>query len=215
MWQDSITSNLAATTGAHAQGDVGEELHAMDYLTYAYLQLGRNAEAARTLEDLRTISGLHTDEFKVGYAASAMPVCYAIERRQWIEAARLVSIADTQPQVFAITEWARVIGLARSGKPAAARQEVDRLKTAYEQLRSARDDYWATQVHVQINEALAWVAHAEGKNDEAVKLMRDAADEDDAIEKGPVTAGAIVPAREQLGDLLLELGRPPGSPQGV
>ena len=68
---------------------------------------------------------------------------------------------------------------------------------------------------MQINEALAWVAHAEGKNDEAVKLMRDAADEDDAIEKGPVTAGAIVPAREQLGDLLLELGRPPGSPQGV
>ena len=77
------------------------------------------------------------------------------------------------------------------------------------------DDYWATQVHVQINEALAWVAHAEGKNDESVKLIRDAADEEDAIEKGPVTPGAIVPAREQLDDLLLELGRPRGSPQGV
>jgi tetratricopeptide (TPR) repeat protein len=208
MWQDSISSNLAARTAAHAQGDVGEELHAMDYLTYAYLQLGRDAEAARTLEDLRTMSGLHTDEFKVGYAASAMPVRYAIERRQWIEAARLVPIADTQPQIFAITEWARVIGLARSGKPTAARNEADRLKTAYEQLRSAGDDYWATQVHVQINEVLAWVAHAEGKNDEAVKLMRDAADEEDAIEKHPVTPGAIVPAREQLGDLLLESNHP-------
>jgi hypothetical protein len=112
----------------------------------------------------------------VGYAASATPVRYAIERRQWIEAARLEPIADTQPQIFAVTEWARVVGLARSGKPAAARKEADRLKTVYEQLRSAGNDYWATQAHVQINEALAWVAHAEGKNDEAVKLMRDAAD---------------------------------------
>lgn len=208
MWQDSIASNLAARTAARAQGDIGEELHAMDYLTYAYLQLGRDAEAARTLEDLRAMSGLHTDEFKVGYAASAMPVRYAIERRQWIEAAQLAPIADAQPQVLAITVWARVIGLARSGNPAAARQEADRLQTAYEQLRSAGDDYWATQVHVQINEALAWAAHAEGKNDEAVKLLRAAADEEDAIEKRPVTPGAIVPAREQLGDLLLELSRP-------
>jgi tetratricopeptide (TPR) repeat protein len=207
MWQDSITSNLAARTAAHTQGDVGEELHAMDYLTYAYLQLGRDAEAARTLEDLRTMSGLHTDEFKVGYAASAMPVRYAIERGQWIEAARLVPIADTQPQILAITEWARVIGLARSGKPAAARQESDRLKTAYEKLRAAGDDYWATQVHVQLNEALAWIAQAEGKEDEALKLMRDAADEEDTVEKRPVTPGAIVPAREQLGDLLLESNR--------
>jgi tetratricopeptide (TPR) repeat protein len=153
------------------------------------------------------MSGLHTDEFKVGYAASAMPVRYAIERGQWIEAARLVPIADPQPQILAITEWARVIGLARSGKPAAARQESDRLKTAYEKLRAAGDDYWATQVHVQLNEALAWIAQAEGKEDEALKLMRDAADEEDTVEKRPVTPGAIVPAREQLGDLLLESNR--------
>jgi tetratricopeptide (TPR) repeat protein len=118
-----------------------------------------------------------------------------------------VPIADTQPQILAITEWARVIGLARSGKPAAARQESDRLKTAYEKLRAAGDDYWATQVHVQLNEALAWIAQAEGKEDEALKLMRDAADEEDTVEKRPVTPGAIVPAREQLGDLLLESNR--------
>jgi tetratricopeptide (TPR) repeat protein len=208
MWKESIASNIAARKAAHAQGDLGEELHAMDYLTYAYLQLGRDAEAARVLDDLRAMSGLHADEFKVGYAASAMPARYAVERRAWMEAARLEPIAGAQPQVFAISEWARVIGLARSGKPAAARKEADKLKTAYEQLRSAGDDYWATQVHVQINEALAWVAHAEGKNDEAVKLMRDAADEEDVIEKRPVTPGAIVPGREQLGDLLLESSRP-------
>ncbi len=148
-----------------------------------------------------------TPWIKVGYAASAIPVRYAIERRAWTDAARLEPIAGTQPHVFAVTAWARAIGLARSGEPAAARQELDRLKTAYEKLRTV-DDYWATQVHAQINEALAWIAHAEGKDDEAVKLIHDAADEEDAVEKRPVTPGAIVPGREQLGDLLLELDRP-------
>jgi tetratricopeptide (TPR) repeat protein len=208
IWEKSIASNLAARTVAHAQGDIGEELHAMDYLTYAYLQLGRNAEAARMLEDLRAMKNLQAGEFKVGYAASAMPVRYAIERRQWADAARLEPIAGTQPHVFAITVWARAIGLARSGQPAAAQQEIERLKTAHEKVRVAGDDYWATLVHVQMNEALAWLAHAEGKEDEALKLIREAADEEDGIEKRPVTPGAIVPAREQLADLLLELNRP-------
>ncbi len=208
MWEESIASNLAARKAAHNQGDTGEELHAMDYLTYAYLQLGRDAEAAHVLEDLQAMSGLHAGEFKVGYAASAMPVRYAIERRQWTEAARLMPIAGAQPQVFAVSVWARAVGFARSGEPVAARKELDRLKTAYEKLRSTGDDYWATQVQVQLNEALAWIAHAEGRQDEAVKLMRDAADEEDAVEKRPVTPGAIVPAREQLVDLLLELNRP-------
>jgi tetratricopeptide (TPR) repeat protein len=208
MWQDSVASNLAARTAARAQGDTGEQLHAMDYLTYAYLQLGRDAEAARVLEDLHAMSGLHADEFKVGYAASAMPVRYAIERRQWMEAARLVPVDGAQPHVLAITTWARAIGLARSGQQASARQETDRLKTVYDQLRSAGDGYWASQVHVQINEALAWMAHAAGRDQEAVKLLRAAADEEDAVEKRPVTPGAIVPAREQLGDLLLETGHP-------
>lgn len=208
MWEPSIASNIAARKAAHVQGDIGEELHAMDYLTYAYLQLGRDAEAARVLKDLRGMSGLHAGEFKMGYAASAMEVRYAVERRQWADAARLKQIAGTQPHVFAITIWARTVGLARSGDPAAARREVEQLKTAYAKVRDAGEDYWATQVHVQLNEALAWIAHAEGKRDEALKLMRNAADEEDAVEKRPVTPGAIVPAREQLGDLLLESNRP-------
>jgi tetratricopeptide (TPR) repeat protein len=208
MWEQSIASNSAARKAAHAQGDTGEELHAMDYLTYAYLQLGHDSDAARVLTDLRGMSGLKASEFKIGYAASAMPVRDAIERQQWAEAGRLEPLAGTQPHVSAITTWARALGLARSGEPATARREVDQLKTAYDKLRDFGDDYWATQVHVQVNEALAWIAHAERNNDEALKLMRDAAAEEDAVEKRPVTPGAIVPAREQLGQLLLESNRP-------
>jgi tetratricopeptide (TPR) repeat protein len=208
MWDRSINSNLAARKAAHDQGDIGEELHAMDYLTYAYLQIEEDAQAAEVLQELHRMSGLHAGEFKVGYAASAMPVRYAVERRQWTEAAQLEPIPGTQPQVFAVTVWAKAVGLARAGKTDAARKELDRLNNAYEQLLAANDSYWASQVHAQSNEVLAWVAHAEGNQDEAIKLLRAAADEEDSVEKRPVTPGAIVPAREQLGDLFMELNRP-------
>ena len=208
MWEESIASNLAAQKAARQQDDKGEELHAMDYLVYAYLQLGRDAEAARVVDGLRAMSSLDGGDFKVGYAASAIPARYAIERRQWSDAAQLFPADGASPQVLAITLWARSVGLARSGKPAAARQEIEKLRSSNEQLRVAKDDYWAMQVHTEMSEALAWVAQAEGKADEAVKLMRTAADEEDAIEKRPVTPGAIVPAREQLGDLLLETNHP-------
>ena len=208
MWEESIASNLAAQKAARQQGDKGEELHAMDYLVYAYLQLGRDAEAARVLDELRIMSALDGSDFKMGYAASAMSARYAIERRQWSDAAQLVPVDGSLPQVSAVTLWARSVGLARSGKPAAAQQEIEKIKSSYEKLHTTGNDYWATQVRVQMNEALAWVADAEGKHDEALKLMHAAADEEDAIEKRPVTPGAIVPAREQLGDLLVETNHP-------
>ena len=208
MWEESIASNLAAQKAAREQGDKGEELHAMDYLVYAYLQLRRDAEAARVLDDLRIMTKLDGSDFKVGYAASAMPARYAIERHHWPDAAQLVPVDGASPQVSAVTLWARSVGLARSLKPAAARQEIDKLRGVYEKLRATGDDYWATQVHVQMNEALAWVAQADGKADEALKLTHAAADEEEAIEKRPVTPGPIVPAREQLGDLLLEANQP-------
>jgi tetratricopeptide (TPR) repeat protein len=206
MWQESIASNTAARKAAHEQGDIGEELHAMDYLTYANLQLGRDQDVARVLDDLRKMTNLSPKYFKVAYAASAMPARYAIERRQWNEATRLAPMADALPQATAITAWSRAIGFARNRQASAARDEAAKLASAYEQMRAAGDEYWATQIHVQLNSALAWINYAEGKTDEAVKLMRDAADEEDAVEKLPVTPGAIVPAREQLGDLLLETG---------
>ena len=204
MWEESIASNLAAQKAARQQGDTGEELHAMDYLVYAYLQLGRDAEAAGVLDELRPMSALDGGDFKVGYAASAMPARYAIERRQWSDAAQLIPVDGASPQVLAVTLWARSVGLARSGKAVAAQQEIEKMKSAYEKLRAAKNDYWATQVRVQMNEALAWIAQAQGEANEALELMHAAADEEDAIEKRLVTPGAIVPAREQLGDLLLE-----------
>src|SRR5438552_15079049 len=208
MWSESITSNTAARKAAHEQGDTGEELHAMDYLTYANLQLGRAQDAARVVDDSRKMTNLSPKYFKVAYAASAMPARYDTERRKWNDATRLTPMDDTLPQAFAITAWSRAVGFARTKQVAAARAEIAQLKSAYEQMRAAGDGYWATQIHVQLNSALAWINHAEGKDDEAAKLMRAAADEEDAVEKLPVTPGAIVPAREQLGDLLLESNRP-------
>src|SRR5436305_6847238 len=206
MWDASISSNTAARKAAHKQDDVGEELHAMDYLIYANLQLGRDHEAAQVLADLRKMTDLSPKYFKVVYAASAMPARYAIESRKWNEAAKLALIPNALPQAAEITPWSRAVGFARSKQAELARAETARLKSTYEQMRAAGDEYWATQIHVQLNSALAWINYAEGQNDEALKLMRAAADEEDAVEKQPVTPGAIVPAREQLGDLLLETG---------
>jgi hypothetical protein len=208
MWAESITSNSAARIAARTKSDIGEELHAMDYLVYANLQLGRDDETARVLDDLRAMTNLPARDFKVAYAAIAMPARYAIERRQWSEAARLTPMAGTLPQASAITAWARAIGLARSKQPAAAREEAAKLASACQQMRTAGDEYWATQIHVELNSALGWICHAEGKDDEALGLLRATADEEDSVEKRPVTPGAIVPAREQFAELQLELGRP-------
>lgn len=208
MWDESIASNTAARIAAHAQGDIGEELHAMDYLTYAYLQLGRDEDAAKVITDAGSMRDLKTNEFKVAYAASAMPVRYAIERRQWKDSAQLAPMDGAPPQVSAMTAWARAVGAARNGDLPMARQAIKLVEGAYSQLRVANDNYWAIQVHVQLSEALAWVKQAEGNNIEAIRLMRDAAREEDGVEKRPVTPGAIVPAREQLADLLLESNHP-------
>ena len=206
MWQESIASNTAARKAAREENDIGEELHAMDYLIYADLQLGRDQEAGQVLDDLRKMAGLSPKYFKVAYAASAMPARYAIERRKWDEAAELAPMPDALPQAAAITAWSRAVGFARGKQVGPARAEIAKLTSAYEQMRTAGDEYWATQIHAQLNSALAWINYAEGKRAEAIKLMRAAADEEDAAEKLPVTPGAIVPAREQLGDLLLETG---------
>jgi tetratricopeptide (TPR) repeat protein len=208
MWAESIASNTAARKAARKEGDIGEELHAMDYLIYANLQLGRDEDAAKVLDDLRKMTDLAPKYFKVAYAASAMPARYAIERRKWNEATQLTPMPDALPQAAAITAWSRAVGFARSKQTAAARKEAAKLTSAYEQMRASGDEYWATQIHAQLNSAQAWISYGEGKGDEAVKLMRAAADEEDAVEKLPVTPGAIVPAREQLGDLLLESNRP-------
>jgi tetratricopeptide (TPR) repeat protein len=208
LWDDSITSNLASQKAAHQQGDTGEELHAMDYLVYAYLQSGRDKEAALVIQQLKDMPGLKSADFKIGYASTAMPIRYVVERGQWADAAAIVPPTAAPPNVIAIAVWARGLGLARSGHAAEAHVEIDRLHQLEEQLRTSGNTYWAAQVEIMKREVMAWSAQAEKKPEEAVAMMRVAADEEDAIEKLPVTPGPIVPAREQLGYLLLEHGHP-------
>jgi hypothetical protein len=208
LWEDSISSNAAARDAAHQQGDVGEELHSMDYLVYAYLQSGRDQDASRVLVQLENMMELNTADFKIGYASTAMPVRYAIERGQWADAAGIVPAKGAPPHVVAIAVWARGLGLARNGRTVEARMEIGRLQEIEAQLRASGNSYWATQVKILTGEVRAWSAQEDRKPDEAAALMRESADEEDAIEKLPVTPGPIVPAREQLGSLLLEQNHP-------
>jgi tetratricopeptide (TPR) repeat protein len=207
FWDDSIASNQAARAAARAQADLGEELHAMDYLTYAYLQRGRYLEAEQVVVELRSMKDLPAPQFKVGYAATAMRVRLAIERRAWDSAASLESLPRSAPHVAALVYWARALGQARAGHPRISDAEIDRLEASLREVQSAGNTYWITQVDALLKEAQAWRAAADGQPDAAISSLRTAADEEDAVEKLPVTPGPIVPAREQLGELLLELKR--------
>jgi hypothetical protein len=208
LWDDSIASNVAARAAAHAGGDRGEELHAMDYLVYAYLQRGRQAEAEQVVAALDAMDGSSGSDFKVGYAATAMPVRLAMERRKWDAAAVLQPLPDSAPHVAAAVYWARAVANARSGHPQAADEDIARLEGCRQRLQANGNAYWATQVDVLGKEARGWQSAANSRADAAVQLLRQAADEEDAVEKLPVTPGPIVPAREQLGDLFLTLNRP-------
>jgi len=220
LWPDSIASNIDSESAAkkfaadmHMNAVWDEQLHAMDYLMYAYLQSARDEKAKGVLEELRQIKKTSQENFKVAYAFAAIPSRYAIERRQWAEAAALI----VQPAEFpwskfpwaeAIIHSARGIGAARSGDIGKARESLRKLDSLESALIQARDTYWAGQVKIQKLEVAAWIANAEKKSDEAISSMRSAADLEDSSEKHPVTPGPIVPAREMLGDLLLEIGQP-------
>ena len=220
LWQESVKSNIASESAAkrfaveaRMDGAWDEQLHAMDYLIYAYLQGAQDEKAKATLDELNRIEKASPENFKVAYAFAAIPARYAIERRQWSEAASLKlhppGLAWNRfPWAEAITWFTRAIGAARSGDPDAARLSIDKLESIEKGLLAAKDQYWATQVRVQKLAASAWQAHSEKKEDEALRLMRSAADLEDTTEKHPVTPGPIVPAREMLGDLLLELRQP-------
>ena len=209
LWDDSIASNLAARSAAQRLGDTGEELHAMDYLVYAYLQSGRDQKAARLIQQLRSMQNLDQNDFNSAYAFTAMPVRYIIERHQWNNAEEIVVAPDSAlPQVQAIAEWARGLGFAHNGHVLEALRESETLRHMEERLRASGNDYWATQVNIMRREVMAWSAQAENKPDNAAAILRSAADDEDGIEKLPVTPGPIVPAREQLGELLLKQDNP-------
>ena len=221
LWQEVIQSNLDAVSSAkayairnHLAGTWDEQLHAMDYLAYAYLQSGQDKQARSVVDELNRIQKVEPENFKVAYAFSAIPARYALERRQWSEAVELtLSPAGFPWQRFPWAEahvhFARALGAARSGYIGLARQGVEQLTAIRESLSEIKGEYdWAKQVEIQRRSAAAWLALAEGKREEALQLMRSAAELDDSTEKHPVTPGSLIPAREQLADLLLELNRP-------
>ena len=224
LWQEAIDADLNAKAAAKAYaarnkmpGAWDEQLHAMDYLTYAYLQGAQDKKALDVLEELSRIQRVDPPNLKVAYSSTAIPARYALERRQWGEAAKLplhpAALEAFPWQRFRWAEahihFARAIGAARTGDTSAARLEVERLAEIQNSLPETKGDYdWAKQVKIEHQAAAAWLAHAEGKRDEALRLMRAAADLDDATDKHPVTPGSIIPSRELLGELLLELKQP-------
>jgi tetratricopeptide (TPR) repeat protein len=221
LWQDSIESNLASAAAAknhvakmHSGAAAQDQLHAMDYLVYAYLQGCQDGKARRVAAEAAAVSKVDAEVFQAAYAFAAIPARYALERRRWSEAAGLKVHPPTFPwerfrYAEAIIYFARAIGSARSASPAAARIETEKLGSVRKALEQTDGSYdWSAQVEVQRLAASAWVAHAEGNNEEAVRLMRSAAELEDTTEKHPVTPGAVLPARELLGDLFLELDQP-------
>ena len=209
LWNDSISSNLAARSAAQHLGDTGEELHAMDYLVYAYLQSGRDQDAANVIQQLKAMKNLRMSDFKIGYAATAMPIRYIVERQEWSDAEKVANPPDTaQPHVVAIAVWARGLGSARNGHPREADMESESLRLIEDRLRASGNSYWAAQVDIMRREVAAWSAQALNRSRDASALLHSAADDEDGIEKLPVTPGPIIPAREQLGELLLEQGNP-------
>ena len=224
LWQEAIRSNLDARASAkqfavrhHLVGAWDEQLHAMDYLAYAYLQGAQDKHAWGVFEELNSIKQVDPPSFKVAYAFAAIPARYTLERRRWSEAAKL----PLQPGTVTNIPWerfgwagahihfARAVGAARSGDVALARQETQKLSEIKAALGAGSDGYdWAKQVQIKYLIATAWLAFSENKPDEALQQMRAAADLDDATDKHPVTPGSIMPAREQLGELLIELKQP-------
>jgi tetratricopeptide (TPR) repeat protein len=206
-WQESAASNLRSARVAKAENEFNDQLHAMDYLVYAYLQLARDADAQHVVEEAPGVRG--SEQVRgTPYALAAIPARYALERGAWKEAAQLQPQATRFPFTAALTHFARALGAARSGDAAAAERDVQELARIVDALKAAKDAYWTIEVEVQRLGAAAWVAFAKGNREAALDLMRAAADLEDKSEKAAVSPGRLVPAHELLGDMLLESGKP-------
>ena len=205
-WSESAATNLRAAVAAVRDKDSDQRLHAMDYTMYAYLQMARDNDAQRLVEEAAQVSG--TVFFSGPYAFAAIPARYAIERGDWRNASKLQAVTTKFVFPEAITYFARALGAARSADPSSAERDVHQLAALRDRLKAAKNEYWATEVEVSRLGAAAWIALSRGNQEEAVRLMRSAADIEDKSEKHIVTPGRLVPARELLGELLLELRRP-------
>jgi hypothetical protein len=210
FWQESIDSNRAS---ASSTKNHRAKLHAMDYMTYAYLQLAQDHAAKRVLDDMNALEKINVEHFVSAYALAAIPSRYVLERRQWAEAAALTLPRsdfpwNRFPQSEAVLVFARGLGAAHSGDVEAAKKDLRRLQDLGDALEAAKLGYWQEQVEIQHQVVSAWVALAQGQRDEAFQLMRAAADREGATEKATVTPGPIIPARELLGEMFLAMNEP-------
>lgn len=213
LWQESIDSNLASAAAARKNGLVGDELHATDYLVYAYLQQARDREAMEVASSLPKPTPNDAGYFAALNATASIPSRLAIERHRWSEAIALALPADTFPGGrYASTEadlyFARALGGARGGNLDVARSTLQQMTALRDKLLSDHNLYSAGQVDIQRESVQAWIDFADGKKEKALAGMRSAADHEDATEKLPVAPGAIVPSRELLGDMLLQAKQP-------
>ena len=212
-WQESIQSNLASAAAAQKDGAQGDQLHAMDYLVYAYVQGAQDVEAKKVFEAVPQLRQSDPVYFAGLYAIASMPARYAVERHRWAEASALTVPPDLFPGGrYAWTEanihFARALGASRIGDSEAARVSLRQLTLLRNILVQANEKYWAEQLDIQREIVTAWLTWGEGKKEEALRQMRSAADHEDATDKHAVTPGVILPARELLGEMLLESKQP-------
>jgi len=209
-WPDDIQSNLASIAATRKASDMnmggeGHQFHAMDFLIYAYLQSGREADAAKVIDEVKTMPAMEmagTDMH--AFAMSKFPAMYAIEMHSWSEAAALPVVSNAEPGDRAYTYWAKTIGSVRSGDLTAAKKNLAEIDTIQKDYVARKKKYLADYTGTIYQEASAWILHGEGKNDEAAAMLRKAADHEDAVGEEQTS----MPAREMLADMLLEMKRP-------
>src|SRR5437899_10023713 len=220
MWEESIAANRSSADASRAYAAVrhrdateAEELHALDYMAYSYLQEGQDAKAKEIVDFAATVRKTNPElEFSGAYALAAIPSRYALERNAWSDAATLpvpeLPHWASFPFMEALMEYSHALGRAHNGDLDGARQAMDRMRQLRDVTSDPQVDYFKRQLDQQMQAASAWVAYGENKKEDAVGILRRAADAEDILGKHPVSPGALVPAREQLGDLLLALDRP-------
>jgi tetratricopeptide (TPR) repeat protein len=213
LWQESIHSNLASAAAARKQGLAGDELHATDYLVYAYLQIGQGRDARKLVESMPTVRPNDAAYFAGLYATASIPARLAIEEHRWTDAATLTLPPNTFPGGrYRWTEadfyFARALGAARGGDSASAQAGLQHLTSIHDDLIHRGDQLSSSLVDIQRKTISAWISFAQGHKDQGLIEMRSAADQEDSTDRPPVAPGPIVPARELLGEMLLESQQP-------
>ena len=220
LWPEMVESNRASYLAAKSElqeSTLGigayDALHAMDYMVFAHLQQAQDRAAKQSLDEVAAIRRVNVENSVAAYAFASIPARFGLERGDWKQAAALkLSPADLAwskfPQAEAILVFARGLGAARTGDVTAARRDAERLQALKEAMTAAKMDYWAGQADFQIKTVSAWIALAEKRHEEAVQLMRAAAEAEDASDKHPITPGNVAPSRELLGEILMTLNSP-------